>query len=881
MGESQVQTIYRHDYRQPDYWIDSIDLRFELEEEKTQVYAKIEIRRHSDRDGKTPLVLDGIDLKLRSIKIDGAAITAPRYQIDAESLQIHDLPATFILETEVEIAPQDNTSLEGLYKAGGIFCTQCEAQGFRKITYFPDRPDVMTHFTTTIVGDASRYPVMLSNGNPVESGKTPDGRSWITWRDPFKKPSYLFALVAGDLQVIEDKFQTKSGRDILLQIFVEEENITKCDHAMLSLKQAMKWDEETFGLEYDLDIYMIVAVNDFNMGAMENKGLNVFNSKYVLARQDTATDADFAGIQGVIGHEYFHNWSGNRVTCRDWFQLSLKEGLTVFRDQEFSSDMNSRAVCRIEDVNVLRTLQFSEDNGPMSHCVRPDSYMEINNFYTRTIYEKGSEIVRMIQTLLGVQGFNDGLALYFKRHDGQAVTCDDFVQAMADANDHNLDDFKRWYSQSGTPLVRAKMDYDSQAQTATFEISQTHPPTANQKDKEPLLIPIRMALLDPQNGQAMPLFLKETKKDAASEATLELSDETQSFTFYHVSQKPIPSLFRQFSSPVSLEYDYKNDDLAFLLAHDTDAFARWEAGQKLGISILKKMMQEGEVNDCKQDAKLLIQSFGELLQGNQLEPALIAVSLRLPSEHYLAQQMRVIEVERIHEARETLKKWIAGGLRELMLDHYQRLDDQGPYHFDAKSVGRRSLKNILLSYLMVLDDAQIVTLCFSQYEGQHNMTDVIAALSALTHTTHKHREEALDHFYKTWQHDALVCDKWFALQALSNRQDTLERVNELISHPAFEFKNPNRVRSLVDVFCNHNTVRFHDIGGGGYRFLSENVQKLDSINPQVAARSVRALSNWRRFDETRQNLMKEELEKIAGLAKVSKHVYEIAAKSLK
>ncbi len=879
MKTDTPQTIFLKDYREPDYWVETVDLRVELGEENTTVESTLKLIRREGADTSAELVLDGQDMELLSISIDGEALDDESYTVAPETLTVRDVPASCVLVTKVAIKPQENTSLEGLYKASGIFCTQCEAEGFRKITYYLDRPDVMASFSTTIVADASKYPVMLSNGNPVEEGTLEDGRRWVKWVDPFKKPAYLFALVAGDLRSIEDTYTTTSGREVKLEIFVEPENITKCDHAMESLKQSMKWDEDTYGLEYDLDIYMIVAVNDFNMGAMENKGLNVFNSKYVLARQDTATDDDYEGIQGVIGHEYFHNWSGNRVTCRDWFQLSLKEGLTVFRDQEFSSDMNSRAVKRIQDVDLLRTYQFPEDGGPMSHPVRPASYIEINNFYTRTVYEKGSEVVRMIHTLVGNDGFRKGMDLYFERHDGQAVTCDDFAKAMEDANGVDLTQFRRWYSQSGTPELEVALEFDANAKTCTLDVKQSCPSTPGQDTKEPYHMPLKMGLVA-EDGSSLQLKLQGRDEALGEEHVLELREAQEKFVFEGIESRPIPSLLRGFSAPVRLIYEYTDVELATLLAHDQDSFTRREAGQLLAMRVMQELIADHQAGRPLSSAAGLVESFRTLLNAEGFDKALLAESLRLPGEAYVAEQMEVVDVDAIFAAREAMRREIGTALRTEFLGLFDSLGENGDYVFSAEAVGRRSLKNTALSYLMTLDDTEVLERCMKQLEARHSMTDVMAALGCLTHIRGPERDTAFASFYDRWKDDALVTDKWFAMQAVSKRDDTLDVVTGLLDHPAFDMKNPNRCRALVGVFCMQNRVRFHEASGRGYTFLVDRILELDPINPQVAARLIRILAGWRRFDDGRQVLLKEQLNRAVASPGLSKDVFEVASKSL-
>jgi len=880
MTSDAPKTVYLKDYTPPPFLIEEVDLRFELGEETTQVSSTLTIERNpACANSENDLVLDGQELQLVSISVDNTPIARDRYRIDDGRLIVYQVPDTFTLTTCVRIRPQANTSLEGLYTSSGNFCTQCEAQGFRKITWFLDRPDVMSRFTTTIVADRDRYPVLLSNGNPVQDGVLDDGRHWVKWQDPFTKPSYLFALVAGDLACVEDRFTTGSGRDVALQIFVEKHNSDKCDHAMASLKKAMRWDEKVFGLEYDLDIYMIVAVDDFNMGAMENKGLNVFNSKYVLAKPETATDGDFAGIEGVIAHEYFHNWTGNRVTCRDWFQLSLKEGLTVFRDQEFSADMTSAAVKRIQDVRVLRTHQFAEDAGPMAHAVRPESYMEISNFYTVTIYNKGAEVIRMMHTLLGADGFRKGMDLYFQRHDGQAVTTEEFVKAMEDANGEDLSQFRLWYSQAGTPMVRVSGDYDGDAKTFTLMLSQSCPSTPGQAVKQPFHIPIRLGLLD-HAGRDMDLDMGDQYPGSTSERVLNLTESEQHFQFFNVPEAPVVSAARSLSAPVAIDAGRDDAALAFLAGHDSDAFNRWDAAQEFAD---KAMMRQ--IDNCRGGRELTLDpaflaSFSRTLAEQKLDRALIAEALTLPGESYLADRMATIDVDAIHAARQSMRRSLAHALEEEFRQVYRSNMSNEAYRYDAESAGRRSLKNLCLSYLMELDDPQLRAWCMSQFQQADNMTDVLAALACFTRTDCPERETVTAEFYQRWQHDTLVLDKWFSLQAMSQLPGTLASVERLMDHPAFDRRNPNKVRALIGAFSHGNQVRFHDASGAGYAFLADRVVELDAINPQVAARLMGAFSRWRKFEGDRQQLMRAQLERILSTANLSKDVYEVASKTL-
>ncbi|MBE9503390.1 MAG: aminopeptidase N [Proteobacteria bacterium] len=875
------ETIYRKDYLPPSYLVDRIDIEFDLGEEITRVRSNLAMRRNAlHKDDAAPLVLYGRELKLKLLRLDDNHLTDQDYTVDDECLTIPGVADTFTLEIITEIKPQENSSLEGLYKSSGIFCTQCEAEGFRKISYYPDRPDVLAKFTTTIIADKVKYPVLLSNGNLIEQGDLEGGRHFARWEDPFRKPSYLFALVAGDLVKIEDSYTTCSGREVALQIFVEERNKDKCDHAMASLKKSMKWDEETFGLEYDLDIYMILAVDDFNMGAMENKGLNIFNSKYVLAKPETATDTDFEAIEEVIGHEYFHNWTGNRVTCRDWFQLSLKEGLTVFRDQEFSAHMTSRAVKRIQDVRVLRNAQFPEDGGPMAHSVRPDSYVEINNFYTTTVYNKGAEVIRMMHTLLGKEGFRKGMDLYFNRHDGQAVTCDDFVAAMEDASGIPLAQFRLWYRQAGTPELHLEDDYDEEAGVYTLKVRQSCPPTPGQDKKLPFHIPLAMGLLDRQ-GKDRPLRLEGDKvQDEGGVQLINLHSTEETFRFTGIFHRPIPSLLRNFSAPVKLRYDYRDSDLAFLMAHDGDAFNRWEAGQQLGLRLMLRLIEAIQKGTDLSMDSLFVDAFRLTLNDEGMDKALIAQALILPTETYIAEQMDLIDPLAIRKVREFIRKAIAQSLRKDLLNVYNANMDDGPYTIDSAAVGRRSLKNLCLSYLMMLEEADIISNCMTQFSTANNMTDVIAALGAFNNYGGPEKEETMGVFYDKWKKDPLVIDKWFSLQAISTLPGTFGEVKKLMNHPDFNMKNPNRVRSLIGVFCHGNMAAFHDESGEGYGFLADQVLTLDKFNPQVAARLVGTLSRWKRYDEKRQVLMKGQLERIKATDGLSNDVHEIVTKSL-
>ena len=873
--ESTPQTIYLKDYTPYPYAVESLDLRFVLDESATEVTARQRLRA---KEGACELRLDGQELELLAIRIDGRELAQSEYRVDDESLTLLSPPAAFELELVTRIDPSANTALEGLYTSGGNFCTQCEAEGFRKITYFPDRPDVLSVFTTTVEADKEKYPMLLSNGNPVKRGELDGGRHFVTWHDPHPKPCYLFALVAGDLACIKDSFTTMSGREVKLELYVQHGNEDKTAHAMASLQKAMAWDERRYGREYDLDIYMIVAVDDFNMGAMENKGLNIFNSRFVLAKQETATDSDFYGIESVIAHEYFHNWSGNRVTCRDWFQLSLKEGFTVFRDQQFSAEMNSPAVQRIDDVTMLRSHQFAEDAGPMAHPVRPDSYVEINNFYTLTVYEKGAELIRMLHTLLGEEGFRRGSDLYFERHDGQAVTCDDFIRAMADANERDLSAFMGWYSQAGTPQLTVRREYDAASRSLTLHIAQHTPATPGQEHKVPLLMPITSALLD-RDGHALPLKL-DGESATPQERVLLLREAEQSWTFRDVPADAVPSLLRGFSAPVKADIDYCDEELAFLMGHDSDPFNRWDAGQQLALKILLERyaaLRRGEQPSASAD---LSEAFGRTLDATALDPALVAEALTLPQESYVAEFIEECDPQLLHQAHRSLQQELAATHRDALLRTLQANRDSGEFRIDAAAMARRRLKNRCLHYLMLLGDEVMGDECLWLYRRADNMTDAMAALSALLHNGHAAAPSAVEDFYRRWKDDSLVLDKWFALQAASPQSDTFERVSALTEHADFHIRNPNRVRALVGTFAMRNPAGFHRADGAAYRFHADFIMQLDRLNPQVAARLLTPLSRWRAYDASRQELMRAELQRILDSGNCSKDVYEVVSKSL-
>ncbi len=880
MSIQTPKTTFLKDYAPPAYRISTVELRFELGEDSTTVHSRLRIVRAAAAPPGAPLILDGQRLELLAVTLDGAPLASDRYRVDTDHLTLLDPPESFELAVVTRIRPQDNTALEGLYQSSGNFCTQCEAEGFRRITYFLDRPDVMAVYTTTLVADPVRYPVLLSNGNLIDSGRLDDGRHWATWHDPFPKPCYLFALVAGHLRRIEDRFVTRSGRAVTLRIYVEPENIDQCGHAMHSLKQAMAWDEQRFGLEYDLDLYQIVAVGDFNMGAMENKGLNVFNTKFVLAKPETATDADYQGILGVIGHEYFHNWTGNRVTCRDWFQLSLKEGLTVFRDQEFSADLGSRGVKRIEDVRILRATQFPQDAGPMAHPVRPESYIEINNFYTVTVYNKGAEVIRMMQTLLGPDGFRRGMDLYFQRHDGQAVTCDDFVAALADANGADLTQFKRWYHQAGTPELTVGDSYDPTARAYTLTVRQSCPPTPGQPRKDPFHIPLALGLLDAE-GRDLPLRLEGEDEAWDTTRVLEVREPEQTFRFVGVPARPVPSLLRGFSAPVKLITAESDADLRFRLAHDRDDFNRWDAGQTLAIRAILTLVEHRRQGREWALPESFSAAFGQAL-ASAADPALLAHVLTLPGEGYLAEQMTVVDVDGIHAAHDFVRRTLAARLRDPLRAAYDalRARTEGDYRIDAVAMGQRALKNVCLDYLLQLDDPDLHALGLRQFQEATHMTDQLGALAPLASQEGREGVEALAAFYDRWRHEPLVVDKWLTLQATSRRPGALATVRRLMAHEAFNLRNPNKVRAVIGAFGQANPYHFHAVDGSGYTFLADQVLALNDFNPQIAARLINAFTRWRKYDPIRQRGMRSQLERILAAPALSPDVYEIATKSL-
>ncbi len=882
MSKSDHQPIYLADYRPPAYLINRIELTIELDDATTLVKSWLSISANYDRgQGVRPLVLNGQGLTLKSIRLNGEELAGDQYQLDENHLTIPVPPQEMVLEIENTIYPNQNTALEGLYKSGNKLCTQCEAEGFRRITWFADRPDVLSRFQVTLIGDPDKYPVMLANGNRINGGNLEDGRHWVKWQDPFPKPGYLFAMVAGQLSLVEDFYITSSGRRIALQFFVEPHNLDRCGHALESLKKAMAWDEETYGLEYDLDQYMVVAVDDFNMGAMENKGLNVFNSKYVLATPATATDTDYENIEAVIGHEYFHNWTGNRVTCRDWFQLSLKEGLTVFRDQEFSADMTSRPVKRISDVTVLRSHQFPEDKGPMAHPVRTDSYIEINNFYTITVYEKGAELVRMIHTLLGQDAFRRGLQLYLARHDGEAATVEDFVGAMAEAGGRELTQFMNWYRQAGTPVLKVSGAYDRAKQTFTMTFRQSCPATPGQTAKEPFHIPVSIGLLG-RDGRQLPLNMAgDNGDDGPFSRLLELRGEEERFTFTDIAEPPTPSLLRGFSAPVKLEYDYSDTQLGLLVGHDSDSFCRWEAAQILAVRKIGLLIEDYlHGREMRADQEFIGVYRAVMADRDRLDPAYLAQLLTLPSEGYLAEFCEVIEVEAIHGAREFVRRNLAAALQDDFKACFAENRQSEPYRYDPDLSGRRALNNICLAYLAISGEPEADELCLEQYRTADNMTDEFAALRIMVHGGAAKGAEVLASFEEKWRKDPLVMDKWLAVQATVPEPDTLAKVKELMNHPAFVIKNPNRARALLGSFAMGNPLAFNQSNGAGYEFMAEQIITLDRLNPQTAARIAGCFGRWRRFNEALQALIKAQLEMILQTDNISSDLYEVVSRTL-
>eukprot|EP00271_Cylindrocystis_brebissonii_P003482 TRINITY_DN1448_c0_g1_i1.p1 TRINITY_DN1448_c0_g1~~TRINITY_DN1448_c0_g1_i1.p1 ORF type:complete len:1052 (+),score=213.47 TRINITY_DN1448_c0_g1_i1:442-3156(+) len=895
-GEQLVEKR-RLDYKAPDFAFDTVNLKFLLGKDETIVQSKILVRPVSEDAAWSvaPLVLDGEELDLVTIKINGQPVPASDYVVNAHTLTLGALPHSeqFELEVETRIYPQKNTALEGLYKSStGMFYTQCEAEGFRRITYFQDRPDVMSKYTVRVEADKAEYPVLLSNGNLIEEGALEGGRHFAVWEDPWAKPCYLFALVAGDLKCAEDSFTTASGKEVALRIWVQEEDVPKTGHAMRSLQASMKWDEEVFGLEYDLALFNIVAVPDFNMGAMENKSLNIFNSRLILATPETATDGDYSAIEGVVAHEYFHNWTGNRVTCRDWFQLSLKEGLTVFRDQEFSADMNSRAVERITDVVRLRASQFPQDAGPLAHPVRPDSYIKMDNFYTATVYEKGAEVVRMYQTLLGKEGFRKGMDLYFERHDGQAVTCDDFLAAMRDANNADLKGFNTWLGQAGTPTLTVWTKYDETNHTFTVHCRQETLPTPGQPEKLPVVLPLALGLLSRKDGSDMELTsLFDGEKfssvprgaDGATPTSTVLNyrKTEQEFTFVDIAEKPVLSILRDFSAPIRLVSDATEEDLLFLLANDSNEFSRWEAGQTLSRRLMLQMVEAKQKGEEIAVPASFIEAMGTVLKSDNLDEAFLARMLTLPSESELADLMEVADPDAIHAVHKALTKTIAKSLGLTLVKKGKacRETAKDGYTVEHKSKARRALKNVCLAYLASTNEAGYTNLALKEFQSATNMTEQLGALVALAQNPGPERDQALEAFYEQWKDDRLVMNKWLGLQASSAIPGNVELCRSLLKHPAFDIKEPNKVYALLGGFCSCG-VNFHAKDGSGYEFVADVVLELDGLNAQVAARMASAFTRWRKHDAQRQALAEAQLKRIVGTKGLSPNLFEIASKCL-
>jgi aminopeptidase N len=879
MRTEQALPVRLENYRAPDWLVDTVELDFSLDATRTKVRSRLTLRPNPHAAAAAPLVLDGDALELVSVKLDGKALPADAFTATPDNLTIPQPPqGSFMLELETVTDPTNNTQLMGLFRSSGTYCTQCEPEGFRRITYFPDRPDVMAVYKTRIEADRDEAPVLLANGNLVEAGDIAgSNRHFAVWSDPFRKPSYLFAMVGGRLGSIADTFTTRSGREVALKIYVEPGKEDRAAYAMDSLKRAMRWDEQAFGREYDLDIFMIVAVSDFNMGAMENKGLNIFNDKYVLASAQTATDADYAGVEAVIAHEYFHNWTGDRITCRDWFQLCLKEGLTVFRDQEFSSDQRSRPVKRIADVRALRAQQFVEDAGPLAHPVRPSVYHEISNFYTATVYEKGAEVVRMLRMLLGPEGFRRGMDLYFERHDGEAVTIEDFVQSFADADHADLKQFMRWYYQAGTPEVSVTVRHDAADRTCTLDIRQTTAPTPGQAVKEPLAIPMAIALLD-AGGRELPLVLADGASPGRGVLTLTKPAET--FVLTGIAERPVASLNRGFSAPIKLKVDRPAEDLRFLAAHDTDPFNRWEALQTLATGLLIENVSKRHNGDPRRELGL-IEAFASILAQETLEPAFAALALTLPSEADIAREIgSEVDPDAIARERNALRTLVGKKLGVELQNTYRRMTDTAHYSPDAASAGRRALRNVSLDLLAATREAAGRALAVEQFQNADNMTDRLAALATLSLQSVTEREEAFDAFYQRYQSDALVIDKWLSLQAAIPEPATLKRVRALTAHRAFSFSNPNRVRSLIGAFANSNPTQFNRADGTGYDFVADCVLTLDPKNPQVAARLMTAFRSWRSLEPLRRAKAEATLRRVAKNAGLSRDVRDIVDRSL-
>ncbi|MBY7732356.1 aminopeptidase N [Vibrio splendidus] len=861
------QAKYRKDYQSPSHTISEIDLTFDLYDSASIITAISSVKQEKE---SSTLVLDGEGLKLVSVLVEGKEWT--QYEQSETLLTLNELPKDFTLTIVTEVDPEGNSALEGLYKSGGAFCTQCEAEGFRRITYYMDRPDVLAKFTTTVIADKAENPFLLSNGNRVDEGEAENGRHWVKWQDPHPKPAYLFALVAGDFDVLRDAYTTQSGRNVDLEIFVDKGNLDRANHAMVSLINSMKWDEERFNLEYDLDIYMIVAVDFFNMGAMENKGLNVFNSKFVLANDQTATDTDYLGIEAVIGHEYFHNWTGNRVTCRDWFQLSLKEGLTVFRDQEFSSDLGSRSVNRINNVRIIRGPQFAEDASPMSHPIRPEKVIEMNNFYTLTVYEKGSEVIRMIHTLLGEEGFQKGMKLYFERHDGTAATCEDFVAAMEDASGVDLSQFRLWYSQSGTPTLSVESHYDAEKKEYTLTTRQVTAPTHEQAGKQALHIPLDIELYI-ASGEVIELQCN----GQPVHNVLDVKEAEQTFVFENVDEQPVPSLLREFSAPVKLEYNYSDEELIFLMVNARNEFSRWDAGQMLLAKYIRSNVDNVQQGQKFALSSEVVDAFRGVLLSDSLEPAFIAEMLSLPSHNEVSGWYERVDIDAVASVLHSMKVTLAKELEDELAAVYHSNALVG-YTIDHDSIGKRTLRKVCLSYLAHTEKGN--DLVVAMYQQANNMTDTMAAMGAANSAQLPCRETLMADYSDKWKHDGLVMDKWFALQGTNPSSNALEVIKTSMSHQAFSLKNPNRTRNLVGSFLNMNPVQFHDKSGQGYEFAGEILRELNSSNPQVASRLIDPLLKFRKYDDQRQALIKKQLETLKGMDNLAKDLFEKVTKAL-
>ena len=880
MPETKPDIIRLSDYRAPDYRTQSVDLTISLAPNATIVTANLQIERAGQAPSNAPLILYGESMELLSVKLDNRELDPDDYDLTEQGLHLKPQQEAFHLVIQNRIDPESNKALEGLYLSNGIFCTQCEPEGFRRITYFQDKPDIMARYRVRVEGDVQSCPIMLSNGNLIDSGVLPGGRHFAQWEDPFPKPSYLFALVAGDLAKLEDQFTTRSGRQVSLRIYSEHRNISQCYHAMDALKRSMRWDEDVYGLEYDLDLYQIVAVEDFNMGAMENKGLNIFNTSATLAHPEHATDNDFVQVERIIAHEYFHNWTGNRVTCRDWFQLTLKEGLTVFRDQQFGADVHSEATTRISTVAQLREGQFPEDAGPLAHPIRPDSYIEINNFYTRTVYSKGAEIIRMVHTMLGPERFRKGMDLYFDRHDGQAVTCEDFVVAMADASGLEFSDFMNWYNQAGTPEVTIDRDYNVERGTLKLTLKQHTKPTPGQETKLPLPMPLRLGFIGKSSGKPLPLRIVGENIAGEAERIIPFNKAQQTFEFESVGEEPVPSLFRGFSAPIKLKYDLSTDELGILLVHDNDPFNKWDAGQRLFLKCLTNLYGSPADQESAQSVATTVAAVRSLLVSAEQEPALTARAVTLPSRRYFAEQLDLVSVDNVDQSFRSLRQAIGRELASEWMDVYSKLSEAKDYELSPGAIGKRALKNISLRNLAWGKNVSSLDLAHHQYDNANNMTDRLSALSVIADHDTSRRDKVMEAFYQRWADAPLVIDKWFAVMAMIEDRQSVERVRYLLKHPGFNSNNPNRVRALVGTFAAANMTGFHRPDGAGYALLANLVTKIDRRNPQLAAKLVIPLGHWHRYPSPRSELMQSELKSLAESPLLSRDCFEIVSKSL-